>query len=499
MPQSKPELLFEHGTVVDGTGAPPRRAALLVRDGKIARVDPSPAECAGAQSIDCTGLAIAPGFIDVHTHSDYEVIEGRSNKILQGVTTEVVGNCGYSLYPLRHDPSRPQAGSIFEGLPPLEMTHAGDYFTAVETARPLVNVAALTGHAALRDYVIGMDRRAPSTDEQTEMERLLERSLDEGSIGFSTGLNCLPSSFADFDELVSLCRVLKRYGAYYTTHMRDYKFHVVEAVQEAIRLAEEAGVPAQLSHVQVVGKKSWKHLDAILELVDRASGRGVDLGMDAYPYLAGSCSFVQFLPEWCQDGGLPALLARLESPTDRDRIARETEDYMSNTFADIVICEVGRESSRGLLGKSIEQIARERGASARDTAVDLLREESGHVFVISFNSCDENLRKVLSHPLTSICSDSFVANGLSHPRTFGTYPAFLGKYVREQNWMPLGIRHRQNQRTARAPFSTGRPWNHRPRELGRPGRFRRRHNRKRSGLREPGNTAHRHSNGARQR
>jgi N-acyl-D-aspartate/D-glutamate deacylase len=243
---------------------------------------------------------IAPGFIDVHTHSDQEVLEGRTNKILQGVTTEIVGNCSYSLFPAHPDPACRHAASIFEDVPLPAMNTAQDYFRALETARPLLNVASLTGHSAIRNYVIGMSRRPPAAREQMAMEALLDRCLEEGSIGFSTGLNCLPSSFAAFEELAALCRVLKRHGAYYATHMRDYKFRVVEAVEEAIRLAEVSETAVQLSHVQVVGKKSWRHLDTILSLASEAAQRGVDIGMDAYPYLAGSCSLVQFLPEWCQ-------------------------------------------------------------------------------------------------------------------------------------------------------------------------------------------------------
>jgi N-acyl-D-amino-acid deacylase len=238
------ELLLENGTVVDGTRARPHTGSVLVRYGKIADVIRSGGDLPGVAAIDCTGLVIAPGFVDVHAHSDYEVIEGRTNKILQGVTTEIVGNCSYSLFPMRPLSNLQQLGSVYEDLPPLTMLSAGDYFKAVETAQPLLNVAALTGHSALRSFVMGMERRPPSAGEQQEMERLLERSLGEGSIGFSTGLNLLPCSFAEFDELVSLCKLLKRYGAYYTTHMRDYKFHVVEAVQEALRLAEESGAPA---------------------------------------------------------------------------------------------------------------------------------------------------------------------------------------------------------------------------------------------------------------
>jgi len=416
------ETVLRNGRVIDGTGCPPQLASIVIKDGKIARVVTNDRVTPQLPSIDCTGLIIAPGFIDVHTHSDWEVLNGRTNKILQGVTTEVVGNCSYSLFPEHADPKAQQAASIFEGVQNLGIRTARDYFHALELATPLFNVASLTGHSALRNCVIGMRRRPPSAAEQTAMEELLDRCLEEGSIGFSTGLNCLPSSFAGFEELVGLCRVLKRHGAYYTTHMRDYKFRVVEAVEEAIQLAERADVPVQLSHVQVVGKKCWPHLDTILHLISDAARRGIDIGIDAYPYLAGSCSLVQFLPEWCQDGGLPALLERLDSSSMRDRIARETEDYMSNTWADLIVCGVKHESFPALLGKSLERIAAERETTPRDAAVNLLREQGGNVHVISFNSCDENLRLVLTHPLTSVCSDSFIVHGLNHPRTFGTYP-----------------------------------------------------------------------------
>ncbi len=433
------EILLDNGTIVDGTGNPARPGSILVREGKVVEIGPADARWPASQTIDCSGLVVAPGFVDVHAHSDYEIIEGLSNKILQGVTTEVVGNCGYSLFPMKPDSKLEQLGSIYEHLPPMTMVTAAGYFSLVEAARPLVNVAALTGHSPLRNFVIGMDRRAPHEGEQKGMERLLEQSLEEGSIGFSTGLNLMPCSFAGFGELESLCRVLKRYGAYYTTHMRDYKFHAVEAVREAIRLAEASDAPVQLSHVQVVGKKCWHQLDTILEIVDAAAARGLDIGMDAYPYLAGdparSCSFsrrrarmaacARSSAAWNRPHRANALRGRLKTPC-------------RSTWADIVISGVKMPASRSLLGKSIEQIAAERGAPPCETAMNLLREQEGHLDVISsFNSREENLRKVLCHPLTSVCTDGFVAKGLSHPRTFGSYPEFLGKYVRDHGWMPL--------------------------------------------------------------
>jgi N-acyl-D-amino-acid deacylase len=269
------------------------------------------------------------------------------------------------------------------------------------------------------------------------MEKLLEESLEAGSIGFSTGLNCMPSGFARSEELVRLCSLLRKHGAFYTTHMRDYKFKVVEAVDEAIDVARKADAPLQISHMQVVGQKNWHRLPIALDHIERGAREGIDVAMDAYPYLAGSCSLIQLLPEWSQVGGIPDLLNRLAEPSTHDRIARETDDYMSNTWDDIVVCEVHSDQNKALAGKSIARIAAERGASSPETALDLLLEEEGRVFIISFNNNEENLRTVLTHPLASVITDGLVMQGLSHPRTFGTYPKLFGEYVRERKWMSM--------------------------------------------------------------
>ena len=429
-------MILANGTLVDGTGAAARKANVLVKGGAIEEVgaiEPSP----DWETIDCSGLHIAPGFIDVHSHGDREALDHLPNKVLQGVTTEIVGNCGFSLFPTHPNPGGERlTGELFDGEPPEGMADTDAYLSELARKGSRVNIAALTGHSTLRVFVMRARREAREA-ELTQLERALDDCLASGSIGLSTGLNCIPGAFAEFQELARLCRVVNKHGAFYTSHLRDYKFKVVEAVDEAIALGRTTGAPVQLSHLQVVGKKNWRKLDSVLEHVDRAHRDGLDVAMDAYPYLAGSCSLTQLLPSWSMEGGVPGLLRRLAMSGDYERIAAETDDGMSNTWDDIMICQVGPGRAEGIVGRSVARIAAERGRRAECVALDLLREYSGDVQIISINNNEDNLKSVLTHALTMIITDGLVMEGISHPRTFGTYPKFLGEYVREKKWMLL--------------------------------------------------------------
>ena len=429
-------VLLANGTVVDGSGDAARKVNVLVEGETIREVGPiEPA--ADWKTIDCAGLHIAPGFIDVHSHGDQEVLDHLPNKVLQGVTTEIVGNCGFSLFPTHPNPAGERlTGELFDGEPAEGMADADAYFSGLERSRSRVNVAALTGHSALRVFVMKA-RREAGEQELKQLEQALEACLASGSIGLSTGLNCVPGGFAEFRELERLCRVVKKHDAFYTSHMRDYKFKVVEAVDEALGLGRATGAPVQISHLQVVGKKNWGKLEVVLGRVDDARRDGIDVAMDAYPYLAGSCPITQLLPRWSLEGGIPALLDRLARPGDYERIAAETDDGMSNTWDDIMICQVEGDTAGAIVGKSVARIAADRDRRAAYLALDLLREHDGEVRIISFNNNEDNLNAVLTHPLSMVITDGLVMEGISHPRTFGTYPKFLGEYVREKKWMPL--------------------------------------------------------------
>jgi len=427
------EILLAGGAILDGTGRPARREDVLIRGDRIAAMgvwERSP----DWEVIDCTGLHVTPGFLDVHSHGDHEVRQHLPHKLKQGVTTEVVGNCGISIFPARAG-CRQTNGERFGD--DVDLPGAAAYLAGLETSGIRLNAAAFTGNGTLREFIMGTRADPPSEDEFRAMERVLEECLEAGSLGLSTGLNILPGSFASTAEVIRLCGVVRKHGAYYATHMRDYRFRVWEAIDEAIEIGRRADVPVQISHLQVVGQKNWEKLDGALARIERARGEGLDIAMDAYPYLAGSCSLIQFLPGWCQEGGVPRLLEWLAWPAQRDRIARETDDYMANTWDDLVVSDVGTSANRACVGKSLARIAAERDAPAPLTAINLLREEDGYVYVISFNNNEANLRRVLTHPLTSVITDGLITEGLSHPRTFGTYPAFLGEYVREKRWLTL--------------------------------------------------------------
>jgi len=429
-------ILLTNGNVVDGSGQPAQPHSVLIQGETVKEVGQI-APSVEMETVDCSGFVISPGFIDVHSHSDLEALEHRGEKVKQGVTTEVVGNCGFSLFPQLPSTTLVPSFDIFERRGDLHWDDADAYFSDLNVRGSYTNVAALTGHATLRAHVTGIKSGSLDNQQWSQIRRHLAACLEQGSIGLSTGLNEVPSSYGDFEELTKLCQIVKQYDAFYTSHIRDYKFRILEAIEEALNLGRRTDVPVQLSHLQTVGQKNWAKMDAVLELVDDAVREGVDVGIDAYPYLAGSCGLTQFLPTWSLEGGTQALLERLSQKETRQRIANEIEADLANGWENVMIASVPDESAEPLIGRTIQQIAEQRSCAGVDAALDLLTEQQAAVTIISFNQSEENLRKVLSHPLTSIITDGLVTDGNCHPRTFGTYPTLFGEFVRKREWFCL--------------------------------------------------------------
>jgi len=448
------DLLVKDGLVVDGTGNPWFRADIGIGDGKMASIgDLHPAEA--EEVLDAKGLVVAPGFIDMHTHSELSLLINprAESSIRQGVTTEVVGNCGSSAAPL-NDALREEMGKttpiLGDAKLRLEWSTMDGYLKGLEGKGVAQNVVTLVGNGNLRAITMGFEARAPKGDELAEMKRALSQAMEDGAFGLSSGLIYSPSSYADTRELVELCRVVARYGGIYSSHIRGEGESLIAAVKEAIEIGHRSGVPVEISHHKASGRANWGKVKRTLKLIDEARGRGVDVTCDVYPYLAGSTGLDSVLPSYAWEGGVDRLIERLRDPETRRRLRREmvkgrrgwSSMLKASGWGAIMIsyCHGHREYE----GKTIPELARLKGTDPFDFVFDLLIEERASVGTVNFMMREEDLRAVLAHPVSMIGSDSSAAapygvlgKGKPHPRTYGTFPRVLGEYARSRGLLTL--------------------------------------------------------------
>jgi N-acyl-D-amino-acid deacylase len=424
--------------IFDGSGQPPVTGDVLLENGRIAAVGERLEVPAAAEVVDCRGLAIAPGFIDLHSHSDLQVLENRTEKTLQGVTTEVVGNCGFSPYPCGdHAPDlREFANGIFRGDDRWAYATASDYFAAVERSAGH-SVHSLIGHGSLRVASFGQRQGPLEASELDTLDGELRTALSAGAAGLSTGLMYAPGSSAPFEELERLCQSVARAGKLYATHMRSYSFELLESVEEQLALARATGCRLQISHLQAVGQANWDKQRRALDAIEAAAREGIDVEFDIYPYRAGSTVMTQLLPQWALEGGTDRMISRLRDTTERRRIAEEAVSSMAQRWRDIFVTSVRSGLNQRLVGQHLDEIAARLGVDPIDAAIDLIIQEEGAVNIVSFNQSEENLRELLTHPLCSVISDGFYVNGRPHPRLHGTFPFLLGQIARDEKWMPL--------------------------------------------------------------
>ena len=385
-------LLLKNGTVFDGSGAEPTRVDVLIDGNRIARIGPGNGAPADCKVLDCSNLAVAPGFIDLHSHADLQVLqEQRTEKSHQGVTTEVVGNCGFSPYPQGGHAQDlcDFGGGILGQRDHWGWASAKEYLESVATLGKNVRVAPLVGHGSLRVAVAGLDQRPLADAEQDRMEGLLADSLDSGCVGFSTGLMYAPGSSADKREMEPLCRIAAAKGKLYATHMRSYAQGLVEATREQLDLARATGCRLQISHLQAAGRANWDLQRRALDEIEAARAEGIDVEFDIYPYQCGSTVLTQWLPQTTLDGGMDALMARLRDKSTRKTIADETERSRAQEWSDLTISGVASEGNRPLIGKTIADVAALRGCAGVDAMLDLLIEEHAEVNVICFNQSED--------------------------------------------------------------------------------------------------------------
>lgn len=451
----RPDLLLAGATVVDGTGAPGRVADVAVLDGRIAAVGDLTA-LKPARIVDAGELVLCPGFIDVHTHTDFTmpVFPRALSMTSQGVTTQLVGNCGFSPFPIGGDDGsslREYSAFLDAGLPWGTWRTAEEYLSLLEALPLAVNIGCQVGHGSIRMAVMGFDSGAPSDAQLQQMQQLVAEAMDAGVFGLSSGLTYAPASAADTDELIALARVVARYdGAFYSTHIRSEATRLLEAVQEALQIGAEAGVPVQLSHVKAIGSGNWNKVAGMLQLVEDAVERGQDVAMDQYPYTAGSTGLAVILPRWALAGGVTAMQARLADPNQRARIreqitAQRREDLEAGLRefdpTAIVIADVPEGPLEKFIGRSVADIAQQRGEQPVDVALDILEQTGGDVLTIVHGQSEDNLRRILQHPRTMVASDGWTlspaAMGRPHPRSYGTYARVLGRYVREEHVLAM--------------------------------------------------------------
>jgi N-acyl-D-amino-acid deacylase len=443
------DVLIRGGRVIDGAGNPWFSADVGLVGDRIAAVGRLADEPA-ARVIDADGLVVCPGFVDMHTHSDLQLLANPAHeaKVCQGVTLEVLGQDGLSYAPVTDDvleQLRRQLAGWNDDPPGFDWSwrSVGEYLDRLDEGIA-VNAAYLVPHGTLRLCVVGADNRPPTADELAEMRRLLAEGLEQGAVGLSSGLTYTPGMYADDDELVALCEVLRDHGGFYCPHHRNYGLHALEAYADCVEIARRAGVPLHLAHAHLGYEVNKGRAPELLAIGDDARADGVDVTMDTYPYLAGATYLHAFLPSWVHEGGTTATLERLRDPELRERLRIEVEVEGCDGFHDIpmdwgiiVISGARRPDSRRWLGRSVADAAAEAEARPIDFVCDLLVEEELGVSCIAHIGNEENVRTIMTHPAHTGGSDGILVGERPHPRSYGTFPRYLAVYVRELGILTL--------------------------------------------------------------
>jgi len=443
------DILIRNGRVYDGSGGDPFIADIGIAGDRIVFVSRLPERYGGkaGKIIEAEGLSIAPGFIDAHSHSEFTLLAAShaEGKIFQGVTTEINGNCGLSAAPLYGEARAHRENDLNElGIEERWSTFQ-EYFQILERRRPAINFATLTGHGNIRASVIGYADRPPDSAEMERMQTLLKDSVGEGAIGLSTGLIYPPGVYANTEEIIGLSRCIK--DRIYASHMRSETDRLLEAIEEAIRIGRESGIAVHISHIKTGGRNNWSKIDRALSAMESARAEGLTVTCDRYPYTAASTDLDAVLPSWTYAGGAEEELKRLRTPEVRSAVRNEVmsqrpeEEYWSS----IAISSVNSESNKWMEGKTLSFLSGIVKKEPVDFLLDILIEEKLRIGAIFHSMNEDNLRRFLTRPYVMIGSDSSVRStdgpthrGKPHPRGFGTFPRFIGRYARDLHLMNIG-------------------------------------------------------------
>lgn len=451
--QSMFDVLIRGGTVYDGTGGEPYVADVGIRGDRVVQIGPLP-DAEAQLVIDAAGLAVAPGFINMLSWANQSLlIDGRSmSDIRQGVTLEVLGE-GWSMGPLnramQQDMVRAQGDLKFD----VRWSTLGEYLEYLAGRGISTNVASFVGAATVRINVLGYENRAPTPRELEAMRRLVRQAMEEGAMGVASALIYAPGTYADTWELIELCKAAAPYGGMYISHMRSEGNRLLEAVEELITIARQAGVRAEIYHFKAAGRENWHKLERAIERLERARAEGLEITADMYPYTAGATGLNAAMPPWVQEGGMDRWIARLRDPRTRARVIQEMRTA-SNEWENLLLAAgspeqvllVGfrSEALKPLSGSTLAEVARRRGVSPEEAAIQLVIEDHSRVDAIYFLMDEGNVRRVMALDWVSFCSDcpSMPSEGvflrsLPHPRAYGAFARVLGKYVRDEQVLTL--------------------------------------------------------------
>ncbi|MBK8058105.1 MAG: D-aminoacylase [Gemmatimonadetes bacterium] len=429
------DLVIRGGTVYDGGGGAGREADVAVRGDRIVAIGPRLRD-KGRRELDARGLVVAPGFLDIHSHGEGNLWDDPRGESLvrQGITTIVAGQDGSSRAWGEGAAAGAESGSF------------AAWFAALDKLQPAVNVAAMIGLGTVRGKVVGEDDRAATPAEVERMVALVTRALAEGACGASTGLEYTPGAFARLDELIALSRPLAARRLPYATHMRNEDDQLLDAIDESIAVARGARCPLQLSHLKTQGPRNWGKLDTVFARLEGVRREGLDVAFDRYPYIAYQTGLTNLFPVWSRDGGAQAFLRRLDDAATAARIRTETlaKVDLIGGWDNVLVASVRAAEDRAAEGKRLGSYATSLGQAPYDVAVALLRRNSLNVGMVGFAMSEENLDRILAHPLGMVCSDggAFAVDGPTrrgspHPRGLGTFPRVLGRYVRERKALSL--------------------------------------------------------------
>lgn len=448
------DVLIRRGTIVDGTGRPRFVGDLAISDGQIREVGPSITEPA-KRVIEAEGLMVCPGFIDVHAHDDLAVLHDHElpYKLMQGITTTIIGNCGHSVAPMPVDEAlrdalrayvEPVLGRWGEKQQSFGYLNIGDYYEALETTEQSVNVGALVGHGPLRVRVMGFADRRATPAEITQMQQLLAEAMAAGALGLSLGLMYTPGCFADKEELIALAQTVKSYDGIVTAHIRGEGDLLLPSIEEMLEMAQASNVSLHISHLKAVGRHNWGTVDKAIQRIRAARSAGLDVTCDAYPYAAGSTTLLSLLPPWMLQDGVGGVLAHLADAQTRARVAQALAaqgDGWENVALITGWERVVLTSSAGsqiYQGKSIAEVAEMLHCDAVEAYFRVIEATEGIGTIVIHHMADADVERVLAFEHATVGSDGLPSReGHPHPRLYGTFPRFISKYVREGGMLTL--------------------------------------------------------------